>query len=791
MATSFPTYPATTFEQAVELAIFSSNQLHNIINADPLSTVETEDGDIPSVRKALIDNLYFITPAITWAEGTSVTVFNQLYKFSGGTTGTALWYAPTATTTNPITMGSSPEDDANWKIYGWDTYSKSELNSTSGAGYIGTTSGNTVEAELESHSDSISGLQTNVTSLESNITSIESSSGFSMIGQVSSFANLRLLTPSSAGQRVLLAAWNESVTPYGQASFGGGEFIAVSGSATDDGGFVAKVSDDWYWQRIKSVTEATILDFGALPDGTTLCDTALINMFVWAYGSTAQSNVDTLETTVKENQGIVRFGPGQFAIGNVDLTSYGRKNGVKFYGDLTGDYKNLKTTLYLTAGSGFAVTAYFLQCEMAGFNIIGQYETNTGDTCGFLDNQYAGAPQQFRARAFHIQYAGGKIFNLTDTMDTEITQIYMENGTSTLVYNKWSGNTSGEWDHTTAVALRDISIWNIKTNSVLFIPRCHQSEICNVWISGCDKPGNISQGDWKFSGVLQLEGNAEDFYAQEAHLVGFEPGTQGSYGISYTEGSSEIPSSWDDNSMGVPDYVTQPQWERGRTFITPTGLEVYYGSVQTNYYASRNVIRHNGSDSLWYYLGDLYLPDTGQSCDITILGTGGYNSAEGTLEHTYDSGFGGGKAIISVQNKGSGKVSASWYSLGSSAVSAVQTTGDSQYLSVYVQIKSYSPSQSVFVSTDAPARTDAGLHFLWTYNGKTIDMSTVTSTLTTAPSRWMVSNGTATGGFGVDMDNGSLVMGVNLQTMNSTTLNSQGIPVYINGALFYIPLIPS
>lgn len=149
MATTFPTYPATTFEQAVELAIFSSNQLHNIINADATSVIETEDGNIPSIRYALIDNLYFKTPAIDWEEGLSVTVFNQLYTFSGGTTGTALWYAPTATASNPITTGTSPEDDDNWRLYGWDTYSKKELNSTSGASYVGTSGGSTVQSELD------------------------------------------------------------------------------------------------------------------------------------------------------------------------------------------------------------------------------------------------------------------------------------------------------------------------------------------------------------------------------------------------------------------------------------------------------------------------------------------------------------------------------------------------------------------------------------------------------------------------------------------------------------------
>ena len=148
MATTYPSYPATTFEQAVELAIFSSNQLHNIINADSLSTVATEDGNIPSIRKALIDNIYFKTPAISWSSGTQVTVFNQLYTFSGGTTGTALWYAPTASSNNIVTMGNSPEEDSNWRLYGWNTYSKEDLSSTEGASYIGTTTGDTVQDQL-------------------------------------------------------------------------------------------------------------------------------------------------------------------------------------------------------------------------------------------------------------------------------------------------------------------------------------------------------------------------------------------------------------------------------------------------------------------------------------------------------------------------------------------------------------------------------------------------------------------------------------------------------------------
>lgn len=115
MAT-YPVYPATTFTQAVELTIFASNQLHDVINGDALTTVETENGDIPTLRKALVDNFYFKTP-INWVEGESSTVFNQLYYFDGTLATSGWYYAPQATVDNPIAMGSTPLDDDNWRLY--------------------------------------------------------------------------------------------------------------------------------------------------------------------------------------------------------------------------------------------------------------------------------------------------------------------------------------------------------------------------------------------------------------------------------------------------------------------------------------------------------------------------------------------------------------------------------------------------------------------------------------------------------------------------------------------------
>lgn len=116
MATDFPKYPASTFEQAVDLTIFSGNQLHDVINGDATTEVETENGTIPTVRKSLVDNMYFRDP-IDWQSGAVETVFNQLRLFKDGDN-TAWYFAPSATVATPVPMGDSPVGDFNWKIFG-------------------------------------------------------------------------------------------------------------------------------------------------------------------------------------------------------------------------------------------------------------------------------------------------------------------------------------------------------------------------------------------------------------------------------------------------------------------------------------------------------------------------------------------------------------------------------------------------------------------------------------------------------------------------------------------------
>lgn len=111
---------ALTYQAAVEQTITAGEQIHQIVNGTATTEVTVEDGSkVPSIRKALLDNFYFKDP-IAWQVGQTEKVFNQLRKFTDG----SLWYAPSATANNPISMGSTPVGDPLWKIYDFDVIGK-------------------------------------------------------------------------------------------------------------------------------------------------------------------------------------------------------------------------------------------------------------------------------------------------------------------------------------------------------------------------------------------------------------------------------------------------------------------------------------------------------------------------------------------------------------------------------------------------------------------------------------------------------------------------------------------
>lgn len=117
MANDIITATNPDFEKAVDQVIIDSERLHTVVNGSGTESAVTEDGSlIPSVRKSLLDNLYFKSP-LPWKMGTQVREFNQLYAFTNPDGTANWWYAPGATQSKPVTMRDSPLADANWKVF--------------------------------------------------------------------------------------------------------------------------------------------------------------------------------------------------------------------------------------------------------------------------------------------------------------------------------------------------------------------------------------------------------------------------------------------------------------------------------------------------------------------------------------------------------------------------------------------------------------------------------------------------------------------------------------------------
>lgn len=103
---------------AIDQLVIDSGRMHKVINGTAAESVTVEDGSlIPSLRKAILDNLYYQTPILPWVNGGTTQVFNQLYAFTEVSSGAvSWWYAPSATATNPVSMKASPATDSNWRV---------------------------------------------------------------------------------------------------------------------------------------------------------------------------------------------------------------------------------------------------------------------------------------------------------------------------------------------------------------------------------------------------------------------------------------------------------------------------------------------------------------------------------------------------------------------------------------------------------------------------------------------------------------------------------------------------
>ena len=605
--------------------------------------------------------------------------------------------------------------------------------------------------------------------------------GLKLLGSVSSFSELRSIVPEDDGQRIRLSSWNADTHPYGESSFGGGEFVAVSGNSTDDGGFVAKVSDNWHWKRVKDINEATVLDFGAIPDGQTDCHDAIVNMHNWAQLKT---------TRFFRSTPAIQFPAGSFYFTPVDFTESEYQHFVMRGPDVKYGYHAL--TVLTSNKSGTMIKTNARTVEISGLIVDGQ-NNNSANTQGFIDNTTGSITGGTYHRISNMwwQYFGGPLYKANDTLDTCFDQWYAQSCVGGGFIIRYDNATTGNWDHSTAVQLSNFNVQDCTTVAFFQMQRCLQSLMINGWIER-SYGGDLTNGHWNLVN-LSVE-NCADYGALDlTNCRVVETATN--------QVASIIKRGYDQSTAWTTSF--QP----GQTFNNNYGMTTT-GSLGALWHTTPQYIRNNTDKGAWYRIGKIYLSDSGDAVQIHCVGEAGYNNAASESSQTYQAGF--GTTFISIKKQANYYHRGQFFSIGNGAVQDVAVLGGAnQSTYIYVYVAPYS-KVGIYLWSNVAGSNEmtllSGSRVSTTMSWQPDMVPSALSSLPTGyeklPSRVSFNTTSADnatyGGIGISSDGALEVRTKNLQsytltgncsvTVNgtpysgTTTCTVQGTPVWVNGA---------
>lgn len=356
-----------TYSAAVEQTITAGEQIHQIVNGTATTEVIVEDGSkVPSIRKALLDNFYFKNP-IAWQVGQTENVFNQLRQFTDG----SWWYAPSATASNPISMGSTPVGNSLWKVYDFDAIGK--LNpqirealrrSYAEAGYnvlgtfrLGVTLNTLTDAILDEPTGIVYSWDGSFSKVVPAGSTPETTGGV-VAGawrprtdvtlrdeltrlNVGAISELSALTSSDVGKRV---QWLGYYLPSDGGSNWG---IVKSGTHVADGGSVFSINATLYVEANTTGKRITLKKFGCKQDGITDDTKQFYKAVKFAINNSLILDCCNLPTLVQDTTVKTFASTTPVRIHNLNLvagTTYANQPRLKFDSDVEYEIKNLKVT---------------------------------------------------------------------------------------------------------------------------------------------------------------------------------------------------------------------------------------------------------------------------------------------------------------------------------------------------------------------------------------------------------------------------------------------------------------
>lgn len=583
--------------------------------------------------------------------------------------------------------------------------------------------------------------------------------GLSLIGRVPSLVELRALAPKQDRRFVNVVAYKAGGTK------GGGffEYMGTDTTSADDGGLMIVGLNGARWRRVIDLSAVTIEHFGAVSDGVTDDIEALKRMHAWSR---------TIDATF--GPGIV-LGPGitvisDWDLGTAEIPAFKMRGPEIAYGRIP------RAQLKLIGNTAaYALRFKARRMEVANLNING-----AGSTKGFLENTVTRG-DYCRIHAIQARAMTGRTFHVFDTIDTTVSQCYSSQGKASFFRTDWSNENPGAWDHPTAIKIIDCNFEGHTGEFAVSAIRAGQSVMDTVWFDHCNQGFDISQGGWLLNNVTQ-ENSTLPSGAQYAKVIQIK--------CRFAQGAGLSPdvSGYDpaqDPSGSMPSWVNSV-YERGTANFDQLGF-LNTGSMSFGYESSQYKMSNMTDNAVWYELGTLgFSGATGVSCDIELVGTGHFDSAVSDARAA-STNFGGGKAVIRVQQKDSNtKMAASWYGEQASPISDVRILlGNKNRPRIFVQLRGYTGGVATTFHTNDKSNFEGGQHFYLSPVFTAIDMATVPAAVQ-VPAHWSVNNSTY--GLGMNMTDGKLVMdGPALPATNA----SSHLPIQYNGSEILLAVQPN
>ncbi|AXF51444.1 tail fiber protein [Erwinia phage Pavtok] len=593
--------------------------------------------------------------------------------------------------------------------------------------------------------------------------------GFTQLGQVESFAALATVVPTAAGQQVMLRGWNKGT------SIGGGLFKAVAGAANSDGGMTCAVNGNWHWERVIDADQINITHFGAVSDGKSDAIPAMLAMHAWSIKYAASLGLAGANAI-----GIV-MPAGKFAISSMNLGENTEISAFKLQGPHVEMGILPKTTLVpmslTTTVPAFTFRAR--RMEVRGFQWLA-----TDSVQPFLINHVTRG-SFVRIKSIVAQKIGARMFQVKDTLDTKIDQVYSYSGKAAFFRTSWSNENPGGWNHPTAIELSNFN-FNGHTGEPAFDAiRAGQSFMSNGWFDHCECGFDISQGDWLLQKITQ-EGSKIGSKVKWCKIVQIDCRWAQGAGLDY-DGSGYDPA-WDLN--GTPPPSVTNGFDQGGVDITPAGADFDTG-VSTKFNWAKNTIENLTNADTWYVVGRLTMPRLGDSAIMRIVGAANWDSAQGDMIRPTGTGFGSGTSFIALEmkdptNESTSRVEAHWWGEDNGPISDVRIAHTWQTITIYARMRQYARYGAVFLDTSGVPRSKTGnpTFFRPDLSAITDDALAAVPKLVQVPARKVWNKGQYDGpGFGMDFDNGDLLVYQRGQTIDHA---QEWIPMMLNGNRRYI-----